>query len=206
MKALLPPLVNGTLETVFNHFIHQDGERLKQVAPLQGKVLQLTVTDLISLYLVFSDDKLLLLQEYEGVADSHLSLSLNALGLLKDKSLLMQYIRDGRIDLQGDPTPWQDFSALLKDPSVDIEAWLSSYTGDIVAHLLCRHGGELKTAFMHRTISLRKQLGDYAVEEVRLAVGVLELADFNDDVSELHNKASQLEVRLATLIDKVRHS
>ncbi|MBO1520176.1 ubiquinone biosynthesis accessory factor UbiJ [Oceanisphaera pacifica] len=206
MKALLHPLVNGTLELAFNRFIQQDAERLKKMAPLQGKVLQLTVTGIVSVYMVFADDQLVLLQKYEGSADSHLSLSLNALGLLKDKSLLMQYIRDGRIDLQGDPMPWQDFSALVKDPSIDIEGWLATYTGDIAAHLLCRHAGELTAAITQRGISLRNQLSDYALEEARLAVGPLELADFNDDVGELYNQVSQLEVRLATLIDKVRHS
>lgn len=206
MKALLPPLVNGTLELALNRFIQQDAERLKKMVSLQGKVLQLTIIDVISVYLVFADDQLVILQEYEGVADSHLSLSLNALGLLKDKSLLMQYIRDGRIDLQGDPMPWQDFSALLKDPSVDIEGWLASYTGDIAAHLLCRHANELKTAIARRAMSLRHQMSDYALEEARLAIGPLELASFNDDVTELQNQMSQLELRLATLTDKVRHS
>ncbi|MFD1009344.1 ubiquinone biosynthesis accessory factor UbiJ [Oceanisphaera ostreae] len=206
MKSLLRPLLNGTIETAFNRFIRQDGERLKKMAPLQGKVLQLTITDVASLYLLFSGDRLAVLQQYEGALDSHLSLSLNALGLLKDKSLLMQYIRDGRIDLQGDPTPWQDFSALLKDPTLDIEGWLASYTGDIAAHLLCRHGGELKAGLARRALGLRDQLGDYVREEARLAVGPLELADFNDEVVELHKAMLRLEQRLATLTDKVRHS
>ncbi|WP_417615711.1 ubiquinone biosynthesis accessory factor UbiJ [Oceanisphaera sp.] len=206
MTPLLRPLLNGTLETAFNRFIGQDAERLKKMAPLHGKVLQLTITNVASLYLLFSADRLAVLQQYEGVVDSHLSLSLDALGLLKDKGLLMQYIRDGRIDVQGDPTPWQDFTAVLKDPRIDIEGWLAPYTGDIVAHLLCRHGGELKTAIERRALGLRDQLGDYVREEARLAVGPLELADFNDEVTELHKDMLQLQRRLATLTDKVRHS
>lgn len=206
MASLLLPLLNGALETAFNRFIHQDGERLKKMAPLQGKVLQLTIIKVASLYLLFSADRVVVLQQYEGAVDSHLSLSLDALGLLKDKGLLMQYIRGGRIDLQGDPAPWQDFSALLKDPNIDIEGWLAPYTGDIVAHLLCRHGREAKTAIERRAFGLREQLGDYAREEARLVVGPLELADFNDDVTELHKDMLQLQRRLATLTDKVRHS
>lgn len=206
MASLLRPLLNGTLEAAFNRFVRQDAERLKKMAPLQGKMLQLTITNVASFYLLFSADRLAVLQQYEGVVDSHLSLSLDALGLLKDKGLLMQYIRDGRIDLQGDPAPWQDFSALLKDPAIDIEGWLAPYTGDIAAHLLCRHGRELKTTIEQRLLGLRDQLGDYVREEVRLAVGPLELADFNDEVAELHKDMLQLQRRLATLADKVRHS
>lgn len=114
MRTLLPPLLNGALEAAFNRFLLNDAESVKKMAPLQGKTLQLTITDVLSLYLLFSDDKLVVLQTFEGGVDSHLSLSLSAIGLLKDKGLLMQYIRDGRIDLQGDPSLWQDFSALLK--------------------------------------------------------------------------------------------
>ncbi len=206
MKALLFPLLNGSLEAVFNRFILQDSERLKKMVPLQGKVLQLTVTDVAGLFLLFSTDRLQVLRHYEGQPDSHLSLSLDALGLLKDKGLLMQYIRDGRIDLQGDPQPWQDFSALVKDPGIDLEALLAPYTGDIMAHLLCRHGREFRTTVERRTLGIRDQLGDYVREEARLAVGPLELADFNDEVAELNKRLLQLQGRLATLTDKVAHS
>ncbi|MFP2770291.1 ubiquinone biosynthesis accessory factor UbiJ [Oceanisphaera sp. KMM 10153] len=206
MKTLLFPLLNGSLEAAFNRFMQHDSERLKKVAPLQGKVLQLTVTDVAGLYLLFSADRLEILRYYEGAVDSHLSLSLNALGLLKDKGLLMQYIRDGRIDLQGDPQPWQDFSALVKDPNIDLEALLAPYTGDIMAHLLCRHGREFRTAVERRTLGIRDLLGDYVREEARLAVSPLELADFNDEVNELNKRLLQLQARLATLTDKVVHS
>lgn len=206
MKALLFPLLNGSLETAFNRFMLQDSERLKKMAPLQGKVLQLTVTDVAGLYLLFTADRLEILRHYEGAVDSHLSLSLNALGLLKDKGLLMQYIRDGRIDLQGDPQPWQDFSALTKDPNIDLEALLAPYTGDVMAHLLCRHGRELKTTLQQRVLGVREQLGDYVREEARLAVGLLELADFNDEVAELNQRSLRLQGRLAALTDKVMHS
>ena len=206
MKALLFPLLNGSLEAVFNRFMLQDSERLKKMTPLQGKVLQLTVTDVAGLFLLFSADRLEILRHYEGVVDSHLSLSLNALGLLKDKGLLMQYIRDGRIDLQGDPQPWQDFSALVKDPNIDLEALLSPYTGDIMAHLLCRHGREFRMVIERRATGVRDQLGDYVREEARLTVGPLELADFNDEVVELNKRLLQLQGRLATLTDKVMHS
>lgn len=206
MRSLLQPLLNGSLEAAFNRLLFNDPERLKKVAPLQGKVLQLTITDVWSLYLLFCDDKVVVLQTFEGVVDSHLSLSLNAIGLLKDKGLLMQYIRDGRIDLQGDPSLWQTFSELLKAPNVDIEAWLAPYTGDALAHLMVRHSSELARAIQVRGQALGAQLGDYVREEARLAVGPLELADFSDQVSELHQQSLQLALRLATLTDNIRHS
>lgn len=206
MVSLLQPLLNGTLETAFNRFVRQDSERLKKMASLQGKVLQLTVTEVAGLYLLFTADQLAVLQHYEGAVDSHLSLSLNALGLLQDKGLLMQYIRDGRIDVQGDPMPWQDFSALLKAPDLDIEGWLAPYVGDIAAHLLCRHGAELKVTIARRALALRAQLGDYAREEAGVAVGPLELMDFNDEVEQLNKRTLRLQARLASLLDKVQHS
>ena len=168
--------------------------------------MQLTITEVLSVYLLFCDDKLVVLHSFEGLVDSHLSLSLNALGLLKDKGLLMQYIRDGRIDLQGDPSLWQNFSALLKSSNLNIEAWLVPYTGDALAHLLVRHSSELARSLQARGQALGAQLGDYVREEARLAVGPLELANFNDEVSEVHQQSLQLAIRLATLTDNIRHS
>jgi ubiquinone biosynthesis protein UbiJ len=206
MKDLLLPLLNGALERIANRFILQDAERRRKMQPLQGKVLQLTVNEIASGFLLFSGERLEILGRYEGRPDSHLSLSLNALGLLKDKGLLMQYIRDGRIDLEGDPQPWQDLAALLKDPTIDVESLLVPYTGDILAHLLCRHGRELGTGVERRLMGARAHLGDYVREEARLAVGSLEVADFNDEVAELNKRLIRLQARLATLADKVVHS
>ncbi|ART80697.1 ubiquinone biosynthesis accessory factor UbiJ [Oceanisphaera avium] len=206
MRALLFPLVNGSLETAFNRFLLHEPQALNKAPSLAGKTLQLTITGLSSFYLVFSEQKLQVLHTFEGKVDSHLSLSLNALGLLKDKSLLMQYIRDGRIDLQGDPSLWQDFSTLLKTPDFDIEEWLVPYMGDGLAHLVVRHATELAQGLQQRTQALRGHVGDYVREEARLAVGPLELADFSDQVQELHQQSLRLANRLAKLTDKIRHS
>lgn len=206
MKALLLPLLNGTLETAINRLLLQDSARAKKLQPLNGRVLQLTLTELASFYLVFTAGRLELLGHYEGKIDSHLSLSFNALGLLKDKGLLMQYIRDGRLDLEGDPQPWQELSTIIRETPVDIEEWLVPYTGDVLAHLLCRHGREVKTALTYRLTDARSQLGDYVREEARLAVGPLELADFGDEVDALSKRLNRLQGRLAALTDKVTHS
>lgn len=206
MKLLLSSLLNGSLEVAFNRFLLQDSERLALMAPLQGRVLQLTVIDVTTVYLVFSQDRVDILQQYAGGVDSHLSLSLNALGLLKDKGLLMQYIRDGRIDLEGDPQLWQTFSSLVKAPRFDIESLLVPYTGDIVAHLLCRQGRRLKLSLDSAVVGVRYQVGDYVREEARLAVGPLELADFADEVGQVSSRLVRLENRLAQLTDKARHS
>ena len=205
MASLLMPVMTGTLEAGFNRFLQLAPERLKRIQPLTGKVLQLTVTGLNSCYLLFSKDRLDVMQRYEGQPDSHLTLSLDALGLLKDKGLLMQYIREGRIDLEGDPQPWQDFSALLKDPLLDLEDILAGYTGDVMAHLLCRHGRQLSAAVNNRLTAAQRHLSEYVLEEARLAVGPLELADFCDQVAELDKQLLRLQGRLATLTDKVEH-
>ncbi|MDP5293838.1 SCP2 sterol-binding domain-containing protein [Oceanimonas sp. CHS3-5] len=205
MKALLLPLLNGTLETAINRLLQGTGGAQK-LKPLNGRVLQLTLTELASFYLIFIDGRLELLGHYEGRVDSHLSLSLNALGLLKDKGLLMQYIRDGRLDLEGDPQPWQYLSTQLRDTPVDLEEWLVPYTGDALAHLLCRHGREAKASLSQRLSGAQQHLGDYVREEARLAVGSLELADFGDEVEELSKRLNRLQGRLAALTDKVTHS
>ncbi|OXY80902.1 ubiquinone biosynthesis accessory factor UbiJ [Oceanimonas doudoroffii] len=206
MKSLLLPLLNGTLETAINRLLRQSPALSRGLQPLHGRVLQLTLIDFTSFYLVFGPGHVELLGNYEGRVDSHLSLSIGALGLLRDKGLLMQYIRDGRIDLEGDPQPWQDLSALMRDNPVDIEEWLVPYTGDALAHLLCRHGREIRTGLGARLSDALQHLGEFVREEARLAVGPLELADFGDEVEALNKRLNRLQGRLAALTDKVTHS
>lgn len=206
MKTLLLPLFNGALETALNRLLLQNSVLTRKFQPLGGKTLQLTISELASVYLLFTPDRLELLGDYEGTVDSHLSLSLSALGLLRNKGQLMQYIREGHIDLQGDPQPWQDLAAVLKDAQWDVEEMLVPYTGDVLAHLVCRHGRELGQDLHHRALGIRQHLGEYVREEARLAVGPLELADFSDDVGELNKRLIRLQGRLAALTDKVAHS
>ncbi|MGL5040221.1 MAG: SCP2 sterol-binding domain-containing protein, partial [Aeromonas sp.] len=109
ISTALDTLVTAVIETCFNQLLTLDTQSPARLRKLAGKVLKLELRELKPLWLVFSERRLDVLAQYEGEADAQLSLSLSALGLLKDPSALTRYIREGTLDLSGDPQLVQAF-------------------------------------------------------------------------------------------------
>lgn len=112
-------MVTAVIETSLNQLLALDKQSPERLRKLAGKVLKLELRELKPLWFVFSERRLDVLAQFEGEADAVLSLSLTALGLLKDPSSLTRYIREERLDLSGDPQLVQAFSALLGELDID---------------------------------------------------------------------------------------
>ncbi|MEW7867698.1 ubiquinone biosynthesis accessory factor UbiJ [Aeromonas diversa] len=192
-------LITAAVETACNQLLARDPTSAGRQKRLQGKTLRLHVRELKPLWFVFSVGRVDVLAAYEGEADAGLILSLSALGLLRDPSALTRYIREERLDIEGDPQLVQAFGSLFGELAIDWEEQLSRYTGDVLAHTLvsgARHGRRLVAAELERS---RLQLAEYLTEEIRLAPGPLEVASFNDDVEILLERLRAAELRLARL-------
>ncbi|WP_219604211.1 SCP2 domain-containing protein [Aeromonas caviae] len=196
-------MVTAVIETSLNQLLALDKQSPERLRKLAGKVLKLDLRELKPLWFVFSVRRLDVLARFEGEADAVLSLSLTALGLLKEPSALTRYIREEKLDLSGDPQLVQAFSALLGELDIDWEEELSRYTGDVVAHTLCS-GARQARRFVGRELCLsQRQVAEYLTEEAKLAPGPLEVASFNDDVEELAQQMKAIELRLARLEQQV---
>jgi ubiquinone biosynthesis protein UbiJ len=106
-------MVTAVIEASLNQLLNLDKQSPARLRKLAGKVLKLELRELKPLWFVFSERRLDVLARFEGEADAVLSLSLTALGLLKEPSALTRYIREEKLDLSGDPQLVQAFSALL---------------------------------------------------------------------------------------------
>jgi hypothetical protein len=103
-------MVTAVIETSLNQLLRLDKQSPERLRKLTGKVLKLELRELKPLWFVFSERRLDVLAKFEGEADAVLSLSLTALGLLKEPSALTRYIREEKLDLSGDPS-WCRHSA-----------------------------------------------------------------------------------------------
>jgi len=196
-------MVTAVIETGLNQLLGLDNATPERLRKLAGKVLKLELRELKPLWFVFSERRLDVLARYEGEADAVLSLSLTALGLLKDPSALTRYIREEKLDLSGDPQLVQAFSVLLGELDIDWEEELSRYTGDVVAHTLFRGARQARSLVGRELCRSQRQLAEYLTEEARLAPGPLEVASFNDDVELLAQQLKSVELRLARLEQRV---
>jgi len=194
-------MVTAVIETSLNQLLALDKQSPERLRKLTGKVLKLELRELKPLWFVFSERRLDVLARFEGEADAVLSLSLTALGLLKEPSALT--IREEKLDLSGDPQLVQAFSALLGELDIDWEEELSRYTGDVVAHTLCSGARQARRFVGRELCRSQRQVAEYLTEEARLAPGPLEVASFNDDVEELAQQMKAIELRLARLEQQV---
>ena len=151
-------MVTAVIETSLNQLLALDKQSPERLRKLTGKVLKLELRELKPLWFVFSERRLDVLARFEGEADAVLSLSLTALGLLKEPSALTRYIREEKLDLSGDPQLVQAFSALLGELDIDWEEELSRYTGDVLAHTLLRGASQARRLLGRELCRSQRQL------------------------------------------------
>ena len=196
-------LLAATLETALNRLLALDEQSARRRQPLHGKVLRLELRELQPFWLVFSPSQVDLLTRYEGQPDATIRLTLSALPRLRDPNQLTPLIREGKVDLSGDTSLCNQFAQLFSELQVDWEGQLARYTGDVVAHTLCRGARQLGHTLQQQGELLRQDLAEYLTEELRLAPGPLEVACFCDDVEELKRRFDATALRLEKLAHRI---
>ena len=196
-------LLAATLETALNRLLALDEQSARRRQPLHGKVLQLELRELQPFWLLFSPSQVDLLTRYEGQPDATIRLTLSALPRLRDPNQLTPLIREGKVDLSGDTSLCNQFAQLFSELQIDWEGQLARYTGDVVAHTLCRGVRQLGHTLQQQGELLRQDLAEYLTEELRLAPGPLEVACFCDDVDELKRRFDATALRLEKLTHRI---
>ncbi len=196
-------LLAATLETALNQLLALDEQSARRRQPLHGKVLQLELRELQPLWLIFSPSQVDLLTRYEGQPDATIRLTLSALSRLRDPNQLTPLIREGKVDLSGDAGLCNQVAQLFSELQIDWEGQLARYTGDVVAHTLCRGAQQLRHTLQQQGELLRQDLAEYLTEELRLAPGPLEVACFCDDVDELKRRFDATALRLEKLAHRI---
>ncbi len=192
-------LVTAGIETLLNQLLKADANSALKLQSLRGKVLQVNIAELPKpLYFIFSS-QIDVLAKFDAEPDCCMDIKLTALPRLQDSSQFTALIKEGELDMQGDPMVASKFSMILKELEIDWEEHLSRYTGDIAAHKLFQSAQSGQAWLQNNVLIARQNLAEYLIEEIRLAPGALEIADFCDEVSELEQYCKQLEMRLARL-------
>lgn len=203
MLLPLDSLLTASLEAALNHLLSRDPASAQRALPLRNKVLRIDIRDIKCFWLHFSAVGVELFSRYEAPADAGISATLGALPRLKEKDQLSALIREGLVDLQGDPALFNQFSQLLAELHIDWERELGRYTGRWMAKKLFRGGSALGQTLREHKELTRQELSEYLTEEIRLAPGSIEVACFCDDVTALKKQFDQTALRLERLLAKV---
>ncbi len=145
----------------------------------------------------FVESHIILLDEFEGVADARISSS--PLGLIRLSLLPASKVRslfNDKVHISGDVEFGQDVKKLFDELDIDWEGHLARFTGDVIAYQV--------GSFVRQGISFQKKvrasfsqsLTEYIQEELRVSPGKEEIEDFFKDIDELTLDVERLEAHI----------
>jgi ubiquinone biosynthesis protein UbiJ len=188
-------------EAAVNAALRLSPHSLEALKPLQDQVLALVCTrPAITLYINSEPSGELRLR---GVYDG--PVSTRVLGSAEDFATLAQAddpaaaLINGGIQLEGSSSTLIDMQRVFNGLDIDWEAPLVDGLGDVAGHQLANM---LTAAFQwsrQASSSLRRQLGEFALEEARLAPPRLALEGFYSDVETLTERSDRLAQRVESM-------
>ncbi len=131
------------------------------------------------------------------------SLSIFAIDKLKQNSQMTKLIKSGQLDFAGDLSILQALSKLFDQLELDIEEILSHYLGDVAAYNLNQAGQKVVSDLAQQAELLKHTFADAALDEKKVAVRGILVANFCDQVNELKSGYDRAEARLTLLEEKL---
>ena len=196
LEAALRPVAN-----VLNRNIRATTPARDLCAKLAGTVVAVRVrnTALAAWFLV-GEDSLELTTDCDAEPDVLISGSLLTLASMAGASGTSA-LRDGSLELTGDPHLADDFQKLLTYAKPDIEEELSGVVGDAVAHRLGEFARGVGNWGRDASSTMGANIREYLQEESRDLPSRYEVDRFTDNVSALRDDVDRLEARMKNLKD-----
>ncbi len=193
LEAALRPLAN-----VLNRNIRATTPARELCEELAGTVVAVRVRDTaLAMWFIVHEDQLELTTEGYDEADVLISGSLFTLARMAGA---VGAVRDGSLELSGDPLLAQKFQQLLEFAKPDLEEELSGVVGDVAAHRI----GEIARGVGKWTREAGATMGanvrEYLQEESRDLPSRYEVDRFAAKVGELRDDVARLEARLNRLL------
>lgn len=200
MVMTLTPLITAGLETALNRMLYRDRGLKVARQRLAGKVLTLRLSELSHpLVLVFSEQQLDVLGDWQDSSDCTVITQLKTLPKLRDRQQLTGLIRSGELQVDGDLQVVQQFSALMDLAEFGPAEYLAPWIGDIAAQEISQRAQRV-FRFVKGEVQRRQDyLGQAITEEWRVAPGALELAWFSEEIDAMERSLDALNARLAQL-------
>ncbi len=194
LEATLRPITN-----VLNRNIQATTPARELCEKLSGTVVAVRVKNTaLAGWFIVHDDSIELVADSDRTPDVLISGSLLMLARMAGVSGIGA-VRDGSLELTGDPQLAADFQQLLTYAKPDLEEELSSVVGDVAAHRI----GEVARGIGNWSRSARATMGanirEYLQEESRELPSRYEVERFTNDVNTLRDDVDRLAARLQRL-------
>ena len=189
------------LQKTVNAALSLDEQMPNKLHLLENKVLKLIISPLNAHFFIrFSNQEILLLEDYEGIVDTIIHSS--PIGLIRLSLLPTSKARslfNDKVHISGDIELGQQVKLLFDGVDIDWEGHLAQFTGDVVAHQIgsfMRKGIHFKNQLNE---SMRLNLNEYLQEELGLFPTRNELEDFFHDIDTLSVDVERLQAHIEQL-------
>ena len=198
--SLVTPFLKP-LQIAVNRYLDYDPEVPKQLARMQGKVVELNFQFLdCSLYFIMNADGLDITEELDGVADTTISGSPLALAMMGLQESSTSSLFSGDVVIEGNTELGAQFQTFLENIEVDWEEPLSQITGDVVANQLGNFVRDLSGWTQETTKTNALNVSEYFREEQGMLPSKFEVNKFKADVDELRLSVDRLEAKVQRLV------
>jgi ubiquinone biosynthesis protein UbiJ len=197
---LLP--IYATIELALNHTISLDPQGKNLIKRFQGKVIKLEILNPnISIYILAQADNFILLENYEGKADTIIRARLLDLIQISFKTAdeKNQAVFNKQIIIEGDIGLGQQFQSLFNKLDIDWEEHLSHISGDIIAHQLFSTGKQFLSWGNRTKQTLSLDVAEFLQYETRDLIEKREVDLFLNEIDNIRNAYDRLEARINRL-------
>ena len=197
LEAALRPVAN-----VLNRNIRATTPAHELFDKLAGTVVAVRVQNTaLAAWFIVGEEELELSTDCDAEPDVVISGSLLTLARMAGEAGTSA-LRDGSLELTGDPHLASDFQKLLAYARPDIEEELSSVVGDVVAHRLGEFARGVSDWGRNARSTMGANIREYLQEESRDVPSRYEVDRFSDNVSTLRDDVDRLEARINHLLDE----
>lgn len=196
LEAALRPIAN-----VLNRNIRATTPARELCEKLAGTVVAIRVRDTaLAAWFIVHEDSLELATDTDHEPDVLISGSLLTLARMAGISGVGA-IRDGSLELTGDPVLAQEFQQLLSYAKPDLEEELSAVVGDAAAHRLGEFARGVSNWGREARSTMGANIREYLQEESRDVPSRYEVDRFTAKVGALRDDVDRLEARMKHLQD-----
>ncbi|MCX7068563.1 MAG: SCP2 sterol-binding domain-containing protein [Methylococcales bacterium] len=196
----IKPLIIATLESAINRYLSLDDNVSNILAPLVGKVVAITITPFNeTIYLCPTTDSIQCLDYLPQPADTHLTGSLMAFGLMGLSGKPMNALFSGEVTMEGDTRTGRKFQELFDKLDINLEGKLARYTGETVAHNLAEFFRAGKNWSKESLETFKLNTSEFLQEETQELPAVPEADIFYAEVDELRTDLDRLQSRIERL-------
>lgn len=196
----IKPLLISTFEAALNKFLSMDEDVALFLQPLAEKIIAVNIQPFDeTLYLCPTAQSIQIIDFYEGTADTTLTGTLAAFGLMGASSTPARSFFSGEVLIEGDLSVGHQFQQLFEQLDIDIEEQLSRVTGDVIAHKVGNFFRKANQWQQENVNSLQLNIKEFLQDETRDLPPAPEVNLQTQKIDQLKEDFDRLEARINRL-------